>query len=198
MIKYPNGVKTTCNQKTNNQKAPINYSNRGLLFEEEINTSNAYYRETNRAIIYKKPTPLKIVKTGINDKNKYCIQEAYFEQPSTTDYNGIYKGRYIDFEAKETKNKTSFPLSNIHLHQIEHLCKIIEHGGIGFIIVNFKMLNEIYILDGKILKKYVDGVTSSIPLKTFKQEGILVKQGYILRIDYLKAVDEYYFDKENI
>ena len=192
MIKYPNGQKV----KVNEIKSPaVNYKNRGLLFEEEINLANEFYRNANRAIIYKKPTPLKIVKTKTNEKNKYCISEAYFEKPSTTDYNGIYLGKYIDFEAKETKNKTSFPLSNIHAHQVEHLSKIIEHGGIGFIIVNFKMLNEIYILDGKIVKRFMDGETSSIPLSVFKNEGELVPQGYILTVDYLKAVDKYYFDK---
>jgi len=41
------------------------------------------------------------------------IKEAYFKQASTTDYNGVYKGRYIDFEAKETKLPSSFPLKNI-------------------------------------------------------------------------------------
>lgn len=49
------------------------------------------------------------------------INEAYFRTPSTTDYNGVYQGYYIDFEAKETKNKTSFPLNNIHDHQVEHM-----------------------------------------------------------------------------
>ena len=192
MIKYPNGQKV----KVKETKSPIvNYKNRGLLFEDEINTSNEYYRSINKAVIYKKPTPLKIVKTGNNANNKFCINEAYFEKPSTTDYNGIYKGMYIDFEAKETKNKTSFPLNNIHAHQVEHLAKIIEHGGIGFVIVNFKMLNEIYILDGKIVKKYMDGETSSIPLSVFKNEGVLVPQGYIITVDYLRAVDKYYFEK---
>ena len=192
MIKYPNGQK---NQVTETKSPIVNYKNRGLLFEDEINTSNEYYRNTNKAVIYKKPTPLKIVKTGTNVNNKFCINEAYFEKPSTTDYNGIYKEKYIDFEAKETKNKTSFPLNNIHAHQVDHLVKIIEHGGIGFIIVNFKMLNEIYILDGRIVKKYMDGETSSIPLSVFKNEGVLVPQGYIITVDYLKAVDKYYFEK---
>lgn len=192
MIKYPNGQK---NQVTETKSPIVNYKNRGLLFEDEINTSNEYYRNTNKAVIYKKPTPLKIVKTGTNVNNKFCINEAYFEKPSTTDYNGIYKEKYIDFEAKETKNKTSFPLNNIHAHQVDHLVKIIEHGGIGFIIVNFKMLNEIYILDGRIVKKYMDGETSSIPLSVFKDEGVLVPQGYIITVDYLKAVDKCYFEK---
>ena len=42
-----------------------------------------------------------------------------------------------------------FPLNNIHPHQVEHLSKIIEHGGIGFIIVNFKMVNEIISIKNK-------------------------------------------------
>ena len=41
--------------------------------------------------------------------------------PSTLDFNGIYQGKYIEFDAKETNNKTSFPLSNVHPHQIKHI-----------------------------------------------------------------------------
>ena len=51
------------------------------------------------------------------------IKEAYFNEPSTLDYTGIYKNKYIEFDAKETKSKTSFPLSNIHSHQLEHIKK---------------------------------------------------------------------------
>ena len=186
MINYPN-------TKTINTKQEfINYGKRGMNLEEAINITNKYYLETNTAVIHKKPTPIQIIKL---DSQKGRIVDAFFKSPSTTDYNGIYKGMYIDFEAKETKNKTAFPLNNIHAHQVEHLAKIIEHGGIGFIIVNFKMLNEIYILDGRIVKKYMDGETSSIPLNVFKNEGVLVPQGYIVTVDYLKAVDQYYFEK---
>jgi len=117
------------------------YKNRGTNLENDINQSNKYYIDSKKAFIYKKPTPIKISKvdypTKTNKVGKIVIKEAYFDSPSTTDYNGIYKGKYIDFEAKETKNKTSFPLENIHKHQIEHLKNITESGGIGFIIVRF-------------------------------------------------------------
>ena len=73
-----------------------------MTLESEINDSNKYYLEKDIAVIYKKPTPIKVVKQ-VNEK----ITDAYFEKPSTTDYSGLYKGKYIDFEAKETKNKTS-------------------------------------------------------------------------------------------
>src|SRR5574344_1255838 len=97
------------------------YSNRGMVLEEDINVTNKYYLDNDIAVIYKKPTAITIVKAEYPTNKLAIIKEAYFKTPSTTDYNGIYKGKYIDFEAKETKNKTSFPLSNIHEHQIEHL-----------------------------------------------------------------------------
>ena len=45
-----------------------------------------------------------------------------------TDYNGVYKGKYIDFEAKETQNPTSFPLKNFHQHQIRHMEEVLNQG----------------------------------------------------------------------
>ena len=90
-------IKTTIKTKTNK------YSNRGMTLEEDINVSNQYYIEIEKAFIYKKPTPIKITKVDYPSRDKAVIKEAFFTVPSTTDYNGIYKGKYIDFEAKETK-----------------------------------------------------------------------------------------------
>ena len=124
------------------------HNNRGMELENDINLSNQYYVDTNQAFIYKKPTPLKIVNvdypTKTNRVGRIKIKEAYFESPSTTDYNGLYQGKYIDFEAKENHNKTAFPLKNIHPHQIEHLRQIVSHGGIGFLIVSWNKYNEYY------------------------------------------------------
>ena len=116
-------------------KKIINKANLGMDFEQIINESNEYYLNNDIAIIHKKPTPVQIVKVDYPMRTKAVITEAYYKTPSTTDYNGIYKGKYIDFEAKETKNLTSFPLNNIHKHQIVHLNRIHNHKGIGFLIV---------------------------------------------------------------
>lgn len=191
MLNYPNGKKTTTTKKG----ATTIYANRGLCFEDEINLSNDQYRLQNLAIIYKKPTPIKVVKMLNSKTNQHCITEAYFQAPSTTDYNGLYKGKYIDFETKETNNKTIFPLANIHLHQLEHMQQIVEHGGIGFLLVYFKMLNKIYLLDYQYVCQIHQEGKASIPFTCFLEKGHEVPQGYVVTIDYLKIVDLVYFTK---
>lgn len=183
-MNYPSGV------KHNNIKQDINYSNRGMTLEEELNSSNEYYREIDKAIIYKKPTPIKITKVDYPSRQTTTIKEAFFTTPSTTDYNGIYKGYYIDFEAKETKSKTSFSLNNIHSHQIDHLKRIKEHGGISFIIVRFTSLNKTYLLETNPLCYFIDNnKRKSIPIKYFEENGYLIKDSLKPVIDYLKVID---------
>ena len=89
-----------------------------------------------------KPTPVQIVQVDYPKRSAAVIKEAYFKQSSTTDYNGVYKGRYIDFEAKETKSRTSFPLQNFHDHQIEHMKQVVAQDGICFVIIS--AFEEIY------------------------------------------------------
>ena len=97
-MNYPNSIKKDYHKKTS-------YSNRGMDLEELINETNKYYLEIDKAIIYKKPTPIGIDKVCY-DNNSKIITKAYFKEPSTLDYNGLYKGRYVEFEAKETKSKS--------------------------------------------------------------------------------------------
>ena len=86
------------------------YGKRGMTLEEDLNETNQYYLDQGIAVIHKKPTPIQIVNVDYPKRSAAVIKEAYFKQASTTDFNGVYKGRYIDFEAKETKQTTSFPL----------------------------------------------------------------------------------------
>lgn len=185
-MKYPSGVI----KKQNN---PLTFSNRGMGLEQDINITNDFYLNNDIAIIHKKPTPITISKVDYYSKKEAMIIEAYFRTPSTTDYNGIYKGKYIDFEAKETKSKTSFPLSNIHNHQINHLEKIVKHGGIGFIIVRFVSLDKTYLLLEKDLISFIKNDNKkSIPLSYFQEKGYIIKEKYTPRLDYLSIIDSIY------
>ena len=180
--------------KRSKREKIINKANLGMDVEGIINESNDFYLANDIAIIHKKPTPVQIVKVDYPARNKAVITEAYYKVPSTTDYNGIYKGKYIDFEAKENHNKTSFPLANIHPHQISHLERIIHHGGIGFLIVYWSVYNEYYLLPFPVCKEYWDNSLKdgrkSIPYEVFKERAYLIKEGYLPRLNFLKTVDE--------
>lgn len=190
-MKYPNGI-------TKLSSNSISYGNRGMNFEAEINITNEYYLIENTAIIYKKPTPITINKVDFPSRKDAVITEAHFKIPSTTDYNGIYKGKYIDFEAKETKLKY-FPIANIHQHQITHLKKIYEHGGIGFILVNFVLYDKIFLLPIEQFLFFIENETrKSIPVDYFEKRGYLIKPKYQPRIDYLAIVDKLYFKGEDV
>lgn len=192
-INYPNKKKSAATIKINSN------SKRGMSLEEDLNESNIYYLEHNIAVIHKKPTPIQVVHVDYPLRSMAKITEAYYKTPSTTDYNGIYNGYYIDFEAKETTSKTSFPLKNIHPHQVEHLKKIIEHGGIGFLIVLFKNLNQYYLLPFDVLNKYwnnMDTDRKSIPIEEFNNNCYLIKEAAFPRLDYLKIVKEHLIEKD--
>ena len=125
VMHYPNGQPYRTKQlslKKSPYPTATLYGNRGMTLEEEINESNQYYLKQGIAVIHKKPIPIQIVNVDYPKRSAAVIKEAYFKQPSTTDYNGVYKGHYLDFEAKETKNLTAFPLANFHaqIHQKRH------------------------------------------------------------------------------
>lgn len=181
--------------KTKSNNIKTGYANRGMGLENDINLANEYYRINDIAYIYKKPTPIKLVNV---DYKKGVIKEAYFETPSTTDYNGIYNGKYIDFEAKETTSKTSFSLSNIHKHQIEHLINVEKKGAISFLIIRFTVLDETYFLSTKMLEQFIkNNERKSIPLTFFKEYGTMIKIKYSPRIDYIETINNIYFGGNN-
>ena len=160
------------------------FANRGMALEND----NKYYREYDIALVYKKPTPIRITKTNYQNMR---ITDGFFECPSTLDYNGVYKGYYIEFDAKETRSKTSFTINNIHNHQIEYIKKVIKHGGIVFLIVRFTLLDKNYILKGKDLIQFIDSNDrKSIPLSYFEENCYKIDIKYAPRLDYIKYVDK--------
>ncbi|MBQ6221429.1 MAG: Holliday junction resolvase RecU [Solobacterium sp.] len=190
MVNYPNGKKYT------STKILTEAGGRGMELEKEINLTNTFYLSNDLAVIHKKPTPVTIVNVDYPKRSAAKITEAYFKLPSTTDYNGIYRGKYIDFEAKECQSKTSFPLKSIHEHQLRHLDQVMRHGAVAFLIIRFCYYEETYLIDaGKILAFTRKEERKSIPYGWFKANGILIPGSYVKPVDYLKIVDKLYFSE---
>ncbi|ULQ50070.1 Holliday junction resolvase RecU [Liquorilactobacillus nagelii] len=199
VIRYPNGQSyrppTNLKYENNSHSAKneqIIFGNRGMSLEDELNTTNQYYLDHHQAVIHKKPVPIQIVQVDYPRRSAAVIKEAYFKQASTTDYNGVYQGYYLDFEAKETRNHTSFPLSNFHPHQIKHMQACTQQGGICFTIIKFSSTQELFLLPAAILFSYWEKQTTnrkSIPKKVISSQGFSIKYGYQPLIPYLTKVD---------
>ena len=184
MVHYPNGK--TYDAPSVKQGA----GGRGMNLEKDLNLTNEYYLQTDKAVIYKKPTPVQVVKVDYEKRSKAKIVEAYYKIPSTIDYSGVYRGYHLDFEAKETRSKTAFPFQSIHQHQIDYIDNVIRHGGISFVIVRFVEYNETYFVEGaKMVSAYRNRTRESLPYDWFVDNGYLIPFGLSPRVDYLKIVD---------
>lgn len=190
-IQYPAGV-----ARRQTTTSSIRYDKRGMGLEEQINLSNQYYLLKNKAVIHKKPTPVQIVKVSYPKRSAAMITEAYFRHASTTDYNGVYRGYYIDFEAKETKNKTSFPLNNFHEHQVIHMEQCLQQEGITFVLFKFTEHNRVFLLKAQEFiafwrQKEEKGQRKSIPLSYMEKYGYEIKVGLNPPIPYLDVIDQF-------
>ena len=197
IMRYPNGE--VYQSKTNlslsaSSRGKANFAKRGMKLEEMINQANQWYLLHDKAVIHKKPTPIQVVSVDYPKRSRAVITEAYYRTASTTDYNGIYNGHYLDFEAKQTNLKTKFPLHNIHQHQIDHMTNCANHGGICFILFLFKERDEAYVYPIRALLEdwtaFLANDITAIPLKRIQSKGVQANMGYQPRIDYLAAVDE--------
>lgn len=96
----------------------------GKELEKRANKHNLQNRLRKQALILQIPVPLVMTKKGVIPKQ------------STVDFAGLLAGgKFIAFDAKETKVKTRFDLSNIHQHQLEYLMMVKELKGIAFFLI---------------------------------------------------------------
>ena len=123
---------------------------RGSTLEEFLNRTNERYLEQGLALIQKIPTPITPVQI---DKENRHITLAYFDQRSTVDYIGAVQGIPVCFDAKECKEDT-FPLQNIHEHQVSFMEKFEKQEGIAFLIIYFSARNELYYMQFQELLKF--------------------------------------------
>ncbi len=128
---------------------------RGSTLEEMLNRTNEHYLEKGLALIQKIPTPITPVKM---DKEHRQITLAYFEKRSTVDYIGAVQGIPVCFDAKECVTDT-FPLQNIHEHQVRFMRDFEKQEGVAFLIIYYSGRNELYYMRfGELLRFWNRGV----------------------------------------
>lgn len=160
---------------------------RGDSLEILINTVNSQYDRQGLAIITKIPTPIKVIRIAFGK-----IVEAFFEEKSTVDYNGMVQGYGICFDAKETE-QNYLPLNNIHQHQIDYMNKYEKQGGYSFILCNYSKHNKMYLIPLEIINQYWDnkntGGRKSIPMDVLSKKYLVPIENGLP--NYLVPLDEY-------
>ena len=125
---------------------------RGSTLEEFINHTNERYMDMGLALIQKIPTPITPVQI---DQTSRHITLAYFDKISTVDYIGAVQGIPVCFDAKECRADT-FPLQNIHDHQMDFMDKFEKQGGISFLLIYYTSRDKLYYMRYEQIRKFWD------------------------------------------
>ena len=150
---------------------------RGSGLEDLINYTNDIYKEKGLALIQKIPTPITPIDI---DKESRHITLAYFDQKSTVDYIGAVQGIPVCFDAKECATDT-FPLQNVHEHQLRFMNDFEKQGGIAFLIVHYTLRNEMYYIPLNDLNRFwnrmLEGGRKSFTYKETDKEFLISQTG---------------------
>lgn len=145
------------------------------LIEDKCNE----YIENKIAKIYKVPTSFTIIRKGKQ------IVSAFPKKKSTIDFMGSYKGQAIAIETKSTNTTSSFPFSNIAEHQWEFF-DFWNNDSLGYYIVWFKELNEMFLVDAKVMQVARDTLgRKSAPYDWFVENGIEIDED----LDFIKLIN---------
>lgn len=152
--------------------------------EKLANKTNIKLRQNNIALIMKVPVPIMYTAKGL------------VAQASTVDYTGlILGGKYVAFDAKECQSKTSFPLANIHQHQLLYLELVQKLGGLAFFMIHLKTLypDKVFITPISLVQQYWyknNSNRKSIPVKDFQDRWLTDINDYI---DKIKEIENELF-----
>jgi recombination protein U len=167
----------------------VRYNNRGLYLEEMVEQSNAIYNERNMAVIHKIPTPWKVQRKFSPFHRQYRISNAFPEKKATVDFGGTAQKWSVWFDVKATKNKLSFPLSNVHQHQRDYLEKVNKQGGKAFLLINSEVENKTWLLWITDLLEFISaGTRKSLTFEWLDEHCEVVKSNGGIILDYLPIV----------
>ena len=159
------------------------HKNRGMMLESIINRTINLYKKNDIALFHKKEIPIKFSRID-DEEGKLKIKEGRIERKSTADYYGVYKGKFIAFEAKSTK-LNSLPLANIKDHQIKYLLDVQKMGGKTFFIICFQKFDEYFIVQTETI---INLEKKSLSIDVARKEGIQIELIYPGIIDFVEKI----------
>lgn len=152
---------------------------RGSTLEDMINRTNECYRQNRLALIQKVPTPI----TPVEMNRARQITLAYFEKKSTVDYIGTVQGIPVCFDAKECAADT-FPLQNIHAHQMEFMRDFEAQKGVAFFVLYYTQRDEFYYVPFREMARFwarmEAGGRKSFTYDEFDKRGRIGRKGEYL------------------
>lgn len=154
------------NNKDKIKKKSESHKNRGLDFESKIEKRLEKLRKEGKIIAQKIPTDFTVIRRGTK------IVSAFPKRKSGIDFFGSYEGYFLGIEAKQTQNKTSFPIrANIHDHQIKLLDELYENGSLTYYLINFKTLDRAFLVHSKLINLKIQDDVKSLKLEWFENNG---------------------------
>jgi recombination protein U len=161
----------------------------GQSFEEILKNSCEYYKFRGIALIHKIPTPWSVSYNRATNK----VIRAHPEEKSSVDFEGVWHGRSIAFEAKSTRERNRFDLKNIKQHQMDYLKQHQCQGGISFFLVEFAKLGEVYLIwhdqVDEWWQKAKDGGRKSIPYLWIQMNCEVVTPGRTY-LDFIRVLEK--------
>lgn len=160
------------------------YANRGKQLELIIDKQNKLYINRNIAYVRKVPTNVRILGTNNRGQVRGNLMRGYF-----CDYVGVYKGRMLEFDAKQTNGK-SLSFDNVRANQELALETVHKMGGYAFLIVHFKELNRYFRLawsDYSHIKSNTE--RKSLSLQHFEEYAHEIEEGKNGILDYLGGLE---------
>lgn len=148
---------------------------KGAKLESTLKKVNMKLRLKGEAVILKKEIPIIVTKDGLH------------AQQSTVDFEGVGPaGKHVAYDAKECNSKTSFPLANIKIHQLEYLIAIKKLTAYVCFVVQFVKIHtdKVYVVPVEFVSSYMLNPDSrkSIPVSEFKDEWLVSIDSYLDKI----------------
>ena len=142
---------------------------RGSTLEDFINRTNERYQQQGLALIQKIPTPITPV-----------------------DYIGAVQGIPVCFDAKECSMDT-FPLHNIHEHQMNFMRDFEKQDGISFFLIYYSTKNLLYYMRFEEIEVFWDrmkqGGRKSVRFEELDEEYFMqLRQGVF--VPYLEMLQK--------